>query len=42
MAETTMRLSDLRDFVGVQVDPASRADNVYSKRQLLHFMPTAC
>jgi type I restriction enzyme S subunit len=29
MAETTMQLSDLCDFVGVQVDPASRADDVY-------------
>lgn len=29
MAETTMRLSDLCDLVGVQVDPASRADGVY-------------
>lgn len=29
MAETTMRLSDLCDFVGVQVDPTNRADDVY-------------
>jgi type I restriction enzyme S subunit len=29
MAETTMRLSDLCDFVGLQVDPATRADDVY-------------
>ena len=26
MSEATMRLSDLCDFVGVQVDPACRAD----------------
>jgi type I restriction enzyme, S subunit len=29
MAETTMRVADLCDFVGVQVDPSSRADDVY-------------
>ena len=29
MSATTMLLSDLCDFVGVQVDPSSRADEVY-------------
>ncbi|MCC7275543.1 MAG: hypothetical protein IT561_22935 [Alphaproteobacteria bacterium] len=29
MAEATMRLSDLCDFVGVQIDPATCADDVY-------------
>lgn len=29
MIEPTMRLSDLCDFVGVQVDPTSRSDGVY-------------
>ncbi len=29
MADETMRLSDLCDFVGVQVDPANHADGVY-------------
>lgn len=29
MADATMRLSDLCDFVGVQVDPASQPDDVY-------------
>lgn len=29
MSDATMRLSDLCDFVGIQVDPASRADTVY-------------
>lgn len=29
MADETMRLSDLCDFVGVQVDPANYADGVY-------------
>ncbi len=29
MAEATMRLSELCEFVGTQVDPASRADDVY-------------
>jgi type I restriction enzyme S subunit len=29
MPETTMRLSELCDFVGIQVDPATRANDVY-------------
>jgi type I restriction enzyme S subunit len=29
MPETTVRLSDLCDFIGVQVDPSSRADDVF-------------
>ena len=29
MAESTVRLADLCDFIGVQVDPASRGDGVY-------------
>lgn len=29
MSDATMRLSDLCDFIGIQVDPASRADTLY-------------